>query len=79
MSIIHANLKSVLKAEKNMSIASRFKSIIGSVYNFGDIQLDTILNAVLRGLEVDGENMDLNTFKQELINEGNTASILSKL
>ena len=68
-----------LKPEKDMSIASRFKSILNSVYNFGDQQVGYIIEAVLRGLETDGENMDLNTFKNELKNDSNAASVLSKL
>lgn len=68
-----------LRPEKDMSIASRFKSILGSVYNFGDQQLMTIYNAVLRGLKADGDNMDLNTFRTELTNDSNATTVLSKL
>ena len=67
--------------ENNVSVAGRFKSVLNSVYNFGDQQLNVIYNAVLRGLNKYGDNMDLTHLKDELISD-NTAisnSILNKL
>ena len=70
-----------LYPENNVSVAGRFKSVVNSVYNFGDQQLNTIYNAVLRGLDKYGENMDLSNLKTELLEEDtNTAiSVLNKL
>lgn len=70
-----------LYPENNVSVAGRFKSVVNSVYNFGDQQLNTIYNAVLRGLDKYGEDMDLSNLKAELMEEdSNTAiSVLNKL
>lgn len=67
--------------ENNVSVAGRFKSVVNSVYNFGDQQLNTIYNAVLRGLNKYGENMDLTKLKDELLSDdSNTSvSVLNKL
>ena len=67
--------------ESNVSVASRFKSVVNSVYNFGDQQLNTIYNAVLRGLDKYDEDMDLSILKEELVGEdtGIANSVLNKL
>ena len=67
--------------ENNVSVAGRFKSVVNSVYNFGDQQLNTIYNAVLRGLNKYGETMDLSNLKEELLGENSTTatSVLNKL
>ena len=43
--------------ENDVSVAGRFKSVLNSVYNFGDQQLNIIYNAVLRGLKKYGEKI----------------------
>ena len=70
-----------LYPESNVSVAGRFKSVVNSVYNFGDQQLNTIYNAVLRGLAKHDENMDLSILKDELVGEdsGIANSVLNKL
>ena len=67
--------------ESNVSVAGRFKSVVNSVYNFGDQQLNTIYNAVLRGLDKYDDDMDLSILKDELIGEdtGIANSVLNKL
>ena len=67
--------------ENNVSVAGRFKSVVNSVYNFGDQQLNTIYNAVLRGLNNYDEDMDLSILKEELRSEdsGFANSVLNKL
>ena len=67
--------------ESNVSVAGRFKSVVNSVYNFGDQQLNTIYNAVLRGLDKYDEDMDLSILKEELVGEdtGIANSVLNKL
>ena len=67
--------------ENDVSVAGRFKSVLNSVYNFGDQQLNIIYNAVLRGLSKYGESMDLSRLKEELISENSSIanSILNKL
>ena len=67
--------------ESDVSVAGRFKSVVNSVYNFGDQQLNTIYNAVLRGLEKHDEDMDLSILKDELLGEdsGIANSVLNKL
>lgn len=62
-------------------IAGRFKSVVNSVYNFGDQQSNLIYNAVLKGLSKYGEDMDLSNLKDELLKEDSNISfsVLNKL
>ena len=67
--------------EDNSTIASRFKSIINSVYGLGVQQSNTLYQTVLKCLENYGDNLDLNILKDELQkDDSNTAqSVLNKL
>lgn len=67
--------------ENNVSVAGRFKSVVKSVYNFGDQQLNVIYNAVLRCLNEHGEDMDLSNLKDELSKENSSiaVSVLNRL
>ena len=67
--------------EDNSTIASRFKSIINSVYGLGIQQSNTLYQTVLDCLDKYGDNLDLNILKEELLNdESNTAqAVLNKL
>ena len=60
--------------EDNVDVATRFVSIIGSVYNqLGIQQKNEIYQAVLRGLDKK-DVMDLKDLEQELINQDNTVA-----
>lgn len=60
--------------EDNVDVATRFVSIIGSVYNqLGIQQKSEIYQAVLRGLDKK-EFMDLKDLEQELINQDNAVA-----
>lgn len=67
--------------EDEIKVASRFKNLVGSVYNFGDQQLNTIYNAVIRGIKKHGYKMDFEDLKDELMNEDSSVagSVLNKL
>ena len=67
--------------EDNSTIASRFKSIINSVYGLGIQQSNTLYQTVLNCLDKYGDDLDLNILKEELLNdESNTAqAVLNKL
>ena len=67
--------------EDNVDVASRFRSIIESVYPMGIQQLNCVYSAVLRGLEKYGDTMNLNDFEEELKIQGTTQafSALSQL
>ena len=67
--------------EPDVLVASRFKDVISSVYNFGDQQEIAIYNAVISGLSKYGDEMDLIKFKEELIKQDSSyaSSALSKL
>lgn len=71
----------VLVPESNVNVAGRFKSVVNSVYTFGDQQLNAIYDAVLMGLNDYGDNMDLIKLKEELssIDESYAVSALNKL
>lgn len=61
--------------EDNVDVATRFVSIIGSVYNqLGIQQRNAIYQAVLMGLDKKGI-MDLKDLEQELINQDNTVAL----
>lgn len=55
--------------ENDVLIASRFKSVVNSVYKLGHQQSNTIYNAVLKCLEKYGEEMDLSNLKEELLED----------
>ncbi len=67
--------------EDNSTIASRFKSIINSVYGLGIQQSNTLYQTVLDCLDKYDDNLDMNILKEELMNdESNTAqAVLNKL
>ena len=67
--------------EDNVDVASRFRSIIESVYPMGIQQLNCVYKAVLTGLEKYGDTMNLNDFEEELKIQGTTQafSALSQL
>ena len=67
--------------QDDSDVASRFKSIIKSVYNLGDVQEMVIYNAVLSCLKKHGENFNFAELKQELKDEDTKESIrvLTKL
>lgn len=60
------NIGGMSVPQKDVDVAGRFKSIIRSVYNLGDQQLNAIYNAVINGLKHHGDNMDLEKLKDEL-------------
>lgn len=64
--------------EDNVDVASRFRSIIESVYPMGIQQLNCVYKAVLTGLEKYGNSMNLNDFEDELKIQG-TSQALSAL
>lgn len=55
--------------ENDVLIASRFKSVVNSVYKLGHQQSNTIYNAVLKCLKKYGEEMDLSNLKEELLED----------
>lgn len=68
--------------EDESGVASRFKSIIGSVYSrLGPQQLSLVYQKVLDGFKVHGENMDLSILKKELIDDDSShaVSVLNQL
>ena len=67
--------------EPDVFVASRFKDVINSVYNFGDQQQNAIYNAAVTGLSKYGEEMDLSKLKEELIKQDSSSAntTLSKL
>ena len=53
--------------EDYVDVAERFKSVIGSVYkDLGIQQLNSVYQAVIRGLEKNNGSLDLRSFRQEL-------------
>lgn len=67
--------------EDNVDVASRFRSVIKSVYPMGIQQLNCVYRAVLTGLEKYGDSMNLNDLEEELLIQGNpqALSALSQL
>lgn len=63
------NIGGMSVPQKDVDVAGRFKSIIRSVYNLGDQQLNAIYNAVISGLKHHGDNMDLEKLKEELTSD----------
>lgn len=61
--------------EENSDVASRFKSVINSVYNLGDQQLNCVYEATLNALHKYGEQTDLSKFKDELKKDDSNSAI----
>ena len=55
--------------EENGDVASRFKSVINSVYKLGSQQSNCVYEAALNGLNKYGDKMDLSKFREELEND----------
>ncbi|ADC46175.1 dnd system-associated protein 2 [Methanobrevibacter ruminantium M1] len=73
--------KDIFIEEDNSTIASRFKSIINSVYGLGIQQSNTLYQTVLDCLDKYDDNFDLNILKEEILkDESNSAqTVLNKL
>ena len=67
--------------ENEVDVASRFKSVVSTVYKFGDQQSNTIYNAVKRGIIEFGDEMDLSHLGDELIADDSkyAPTVLNKL
>lgn len=67
--------------ETNLDIASRIKSVFSSVYNLGIVQENTLVKAILNGLDKYSENMSFDYLMDELDDPDNknALSILNQL
>ena len=67
--------------DNDSAVASRFKSIMNSVFNFGDQQLNVIYESVIRGISKYDEDFDFNLLKSEIMNNdsGSAQSLLNRL
>ncbi|WP_243735211.1 DNA phosphorothioation-dependent restriction protein DptH [Paenibacillus turpanensis] len=67
------NIGGITLPEGNTDVAERVKSIFSSVYNsLGIQQLNAIYDAILRGLEQQGDQFSLHHLRQELENDGSS-------
>ena len=71
----------ILLADDDSDVASRFKSIIDSVFNLGEQQLNVIYESVISGLKKYPDNMDFEKLREEIksFNSSHSISVLNRL
>ena len=71
----------ILLKDDNSDVASRFKSIINSVFNLGEQQLNVIYESVISGLNKYPDDMDFEKLRNEIkkINSSHAFSVLNRL